>query len=43
MIDWDSECLQMVNDFIGFEFEGYEKTECRGMAEALCAERLGLA
>jgi len=41
MIDWNSECMQMTMDCIGFEWE-YPHSEAVGMAEALCAIRLGL-
>ena len=43
MIDWNSECMKMTMDYIDFELDGYEPDACRGMAEALCAERLGWA
>ena len=43
MIDWNSECMKMIMDYMDFKFDGYSPDECRGMAEALCAERLGLA
>jgi len=39
-IDWNSEAMQMVMDTIDLEWD-YPHSEAVGMAEALCAKRLG--
>lgn len=40
MIDWNSEAMKMTFDCIIFELD-YPHSEAVGMAEALCAIRLG--
>jgi len=40
MIDWDNEELKIFMDYIRFSWE-HSDSEARGLAEALCAKRLG--